>query len=155
LKYEVQELDAKGAPHGNSYKDQYKIDKKIQINYSDYFIPNKKVNISNFEEFWKLSENSNFFSAEEKLQLPFNNMKNAGRNFANIIGIEPLNEIEKIDTNAKKYEFVFSAVSVYESLVFVRLQVLFNQSNQCLARILIRAQEEIVMENVLVCVFKN
>jgi hypothetical protein len=155
LKYDVQELDAKGNPHGNSYKDQYKIDKKVEIAYADYFLQNKKVNLSNYEEMWKLSENSNFHSAEEKIQLPFNNMKVAGRNFSNIIGFEPLNDIEKVDSNAKKYEFVYSAVSVYESLVFVRLQVLFNQTNQCLARILIRAQDEVVSDLILNNVFKG
>lgn len=113
------------------------------------------MNLTNYEDMWKLSENSNFHSAEEKIQLPFNNMKVAGRNFSNIIGFEPLNEIEKVDSNAKKYEFVYSAVSVYESIVFVRLQVLFNQTNQCLARILIRSQDEAVADLILNNVFKG
>ena len=155
LKYDVQELDTKGNPHGSPYKDQYKLDKKVEVTYSDYFTPNKKVNVSNFEEFWKLSENSNFHSAEEKIQLPYNNMKLAGRNFSSIIGFESLNDVEKVDSNAKKYEFIYSAVSVYDSMVFLRLQVLFNQTNQCLARILVRAQDETVSDLILNNVFKG
>ena len=154
LKYEVQELDGKGNPHGTAYKDQYKINSKVEVSYADYFIKNPRVNLNNYEEFWKLCENSNFSFAEEKIQLPYNNMKLVGKNFASIVGFEALNEVDKVDINAKKYEFVFSAISIYESMVFIRLQVVFNQSNQCLARILIRSQDETVLDLILNNVFK-
>jgi uncharacterized protein YdgA (DUF945 family) len=155
LKYDLQELDVKGNPHGNSYKDQYKIDAKVEMKFSDYFLKNNKVNLNNFEEFWKLTENSNFHSSEEKIQLPYNNMKLVGKSFSQIVGFEPLNDVDKVDQNAKKYEFIYSAVSIYESMIFIRLQVVFNQSNQCLARILIKSEDESVMEMVLSAIFKG
>jgi hypothetical protein len=150
----VQELDSKGNPHGPSYKDQYKLEKKVQVSYSDFFLQNRKINLGNFEEFWKLSENSNFFSAEEKIQLPYSNMIAAGKSFSELIGFESLNEIDKVDRNAKKYEFLYSTISVYEAVVLIRLQVLFNQSNQCLARVLVRSQDETVSDLVLDNIFK-
>jgi hypothetical protein len=154
LKFDVQELDTKGNPHGPTYKDQYKLDKKVEVTYSDYFRQNRNVNLGNFEEFWKLSENSNFFSEEEKIQLPYFNMNAVGKSFSQLIGFESLNDVEKVDKNAKKYEYLFSVISVYDSVLMVRLQVLFNQSNQCLARILIRSQDEAVSELVLNNIFK-
>jgi len=155
IKFDLQELDVKGNPHGNSYKDQYKIDKKIDITYSDYFTKNGKVKLNNFEEFWKLCENSNFESIEEKIQLPYSSMKQVGQSFSQIIGFEALNDLNKIDVNAKKYEFLYSVVSIYDSIVFVRLQVLFNQSNQCLARILIRSQDDSATQLILNNIFKG
>jgi uncharacterized protein YdgA (DUF945 family) len=117
LKYQVQEIDVKGNAHGASYPDEYKIDKKVEIKYSDYFVANPRVNLSNFEDFWKKCENSNFVSVEEKLQLEYNNIKAAGKGFSQLIGFEPLNELEKIDPTARKYEFLFAAISYIESLV--------------------------------------
>lgn len=49
LKYDVQEIDAKGNPHGAPYKDTYKIDKQVVVKVSDYFIQNPRVNLTNFE----------------------------------------------------------------------------------------------------------
>lgn len=155
LKFDLQELDVKGNPHGNPYKEQYKIDKKVSVNYNDYFIKNPKVSLNNFEEFWKLCENSNFNSTEEKIQLPLKNMKQVGLKFSEIVGFDPLNDVDKVDQNAKKYEFVYSTVSIYDSIVFLRLQVLFNQSNQCLARILIRSQDDVISDLILNNVFKG
>ena len=155
LKYDVQELDGKGNPHGSTYKDQYKLNNKVEMTYSDYFLKNTKVNLNNFEEFWKLCENSNFNSLEEKIQLPYNNMKLAGKSFSTIVGFESLNDVEKVDVSAKKYEFLFTAVSIYETMVFIRLQVVFNQSNQCLARILIRSQDDLVSDLILNNIFKG
>ena len=154
LKYDVQELDTKGNPHGPTYKDQYKLDKKVEVNYADYFRQNRNVNLGNFEEFWKLSENSNFASVEEKIQLPYANMNAAGKAFCQVVGFESLNEVEKVDKNAKKYEFLFCVISVYEEMIMIRQQVLFNQTNQCLARILVRSQNETVTEMVLNNIFK-
>lgn len=155
LKYDVQELDAKGNPHGNPYKDQYKIDKKIELSYADYFVRNPKVNLQNFEEFWKLCEKSDFICLEEKIQLPYSNMKMAGNNFSQVVGFESLNEVEKIDQNAKKYEFIYSVFSFYDSYVFIRLQVVFNQNNQCLARVLLRVQDEEIGDMILGNILKG
>ena len=38
------------------------------------------------------------------MQLPFNSIKAAGKNISQILGIEPLNDIEKVDENAKNEE---------------------------------------------------
>lgn len=54
---------------------------------------------------------------EEKLQLPFNSIKDAGKNISELLGMEPLNDIEKVDINAKKYEFIFYSGSIYETKV--------------------------------------
>lgn len=117
LKYEVQEIDAKGNPHGNPYRDQYKVDKKVEIKFSDYFISNPKVHLNNFEEFWKLSEKTDLSYLEEKLQLPYNNIKIAGKSISDLFGFESLNDLEKVDINTKKYEFYYAVTTYYESLV--------------------------------------
>ena len=49
LKYDVQEIDAKGNPHGTPYKDTYKIDKHVFLKVSDYYLNNPRVNVNNFE----------------------------------------------------------------------------------------------------------
>lgn len=117
LKFDLQELDVKGNLHGTPLKEQYKIDKKVEIQYSDYFLPHPKVNLSNYEDYWKLCEKSNFENAEEKIQLPFPNIKVAGKNFSQIIGFDPLNDLDKIDPSAKKYEFVYAMLNLFESVV--------------------------------------
>jgi len=155
LKFDVQELDAKGNPHGNTYKDQYKIDSKVTIKYSDYFVTNPKVSLSNFEEFWNKCEKSNFSESKEKLQLPYSNMKLVGKNFSNVIGFETLNEVDKVDQNAKKYEFLFSVINIFGAMVFLRLQVIFNQANQCLSMITIRSQDETVDKLILDEIYKG
>ena len=49
LKFDVQEIDAKGNPHGNSYKDSYKMNKKVEVKFSDYFKFDPTVRVDNFE----------------------------------------------------------------------------------------------------------
>jgi len=49
--------------------------------------------------------------------LPFSSIKAAGKNISQILGFEPLNDIEKVDINAKKYEFIYYAGSLYDSKV--------------------------------------
>ena len=49
LKYDVQELDVNGNPHGSTYKDSFKIEKRVDVKFSDFFKPNIKVNLTNFE----------------------------------------------------------------------------------------------------------
>lgn len=68
---------------------------------------------------WKLSEESDFQLFEEKLQLPFNSIKAAGKNISELLGMEPLNDIEKVDLNAKKYEYIYYAGSIYETKVII------------------------------------
>ena len=155
LKFDVQELDSKGNPHGSSYKDQYKMDNRIDIKYSDYFMNNLKVNLNNFEEFWAKCEKSNFLEFKERLQLPYSNMKLVGKNFSNVIGFEPLNETDKVDQNAKKYEFIYAVMNIYGAMVFIRLQAIFNQSNQCLAQITIRSQDETIDKLILEEIYKG
>ena len=155
LKFDVQELDDKGNPHGNTYKDQYKIDSKVTVKYSDYFMSNPKVNLNNFEEFWNKCEKSNFLEFKEKLQLPYSNMKLVGKNFSNVIGFETLNEVDKVDQNAKKYEFVYSVMNIFGAMVFMRLQVIFNQSNQCLSQISIRSQDDSIDKLILDEIYKG
>ena len=60
LKFDLQELDVKGNPHGIPVKETYKIDKLIEISYADYYIPNSKVNLENFSEFWQMAEKSKY-----------------------------------------------------------------------------------------------
>lgn len=71
----------------------------------------------NFRQHWKLSEESDYQLFEEKLQLPFSSIKAAGKNVSELIGMESLNDIEKVDINAKKYEFIYYAGSIYETKV--------------------------------------
>ena len=68
-------------------------------------------------EFWKLSEDSNFNQIAEKLELPYPNIKTAGKNICQLLGFNPLNEVDKVDKTAKKYEFLFAYASLYDSLV--------------------------------------
>lgn len=49
LKFDVQEIDIKGNPHGNSYKDSYKMNKKVEVKFSDYFKFDPSVRVDNFE----------------------------------------------------------------------------------------------------------
>jgi hypothetical protein len=49
LKYDVQEIDAKGNTYGAPYKDTYKIDKHVVVKVSDYYLSNQRVNLNNFE----------------------------------------------------------------------------------------------------------
>ena len=49
IPFDVQEIDAKGNPHGNSYKDSYKMNKKVEVKFSDYFRYDPSVRVENFE----------------------------------------------------------------------------------------------------------
>jgi len=66
-----------------------------------------------------LAEESDYHVFEEKLQLPFNSIKAAGKNISDLLGMDPLNDIEKVDINAKKYEFIYYALSLYETRVII------------------------------------
>lgn len=54
---------------------------------------------------------------KETFQLPFANIPAAVAHVSQLTGFEPLNDIEKIDVNAKKYEFHFASISYYDSMV--------------------------------------
>ena len=146
LKFDLQELDVKGNPHGIAVKETYKLDKMVEVSYADYYIKNSKINLDNFNEFWKQAENANFSKAAEKMGLPYNSLKNAAIKFSEIIGMDPLNDIEKIDTNMKKYEFDYAYINYFENLLFIKFQVFFNEQNKCLSHVLILSQDPSVPE---------
>ena len=77
-----------------------------EIYYADYYVKNPKVDVDNFQEFWKQAEKSDYEKGEEKMELPYSNIKSAFENSSEIIGLEALNNIEAIDPSVKKYEFV-------------------------------------------------
>ena len=126
LKFDLQELDVKGNPHGIPVKETYKLDKMVEVSYADYYIKNSKVNVDNFAEFWKQAEKSNFSKTEEKMGLPYNSVKNAAIKFSEIIGMDSLNNIEKIDTNMKKYEFIYDYINYFENLLLIKIPSLFQ-----------------------------
>ena len=149
LKFDLQELDVKGNPHGIAVKETYKLDKMVEVSYADYYIKNSKVNVDNFGEFWKQAEKSNFTKTEEKMGLPYNSVKNAAIKFSEIIGLDPLNDIEQIDSNVKKYEFVYAYINYFENLLFIKLQVIFNDQNKCLSQVIIQSQDPSVPEMIV------
>ena len=146
LKFDLQELDVKGNPHGIPVKETYKLDKTVEISYADYYIKNPKVNVDNFYEFWKQAEKANYTRNEQKMGLPYNSIKNCAIKFSEVIGLNPLNDVDQIDTNVKKYEFVYAYVNYLENLLFVKLQVIFNDQNKCLSQIIILSQDPSVPE---------
>ena len=149
LKFDLQELDVKGNPHGIAVKETYKLDKMVEVSYADYYIKNSKVNVDNFGEFWKQAEKSNFSKTEEKMGLPYNSVKNAAVKFSEIIGLDPLNDIEQIDSNVKKYEFVYAYINYFENLLFIKFQVIFNDQNKCLSQVIIQSQDPSVPEMIV------
>ena len=149
LKFDLQELDVKGNPHGIPVKETYKLDKMVEVSYADYYIKNSKVNVDNFAEFWKQAEKSNFSKTEEKMGLPYNSVKNAAIKFSEIIGLDPLNDIDQIDTNVKKYEFVYAYINYFENLLFIKFQVIFNDQNKCLSQVIIQSQDSSVPDMIV------
>ena len=148
LKFDLQELDVKGNAHGIAVKEQYKIDKVVDVSYADYFAKNQKVNLMNFGDVWKVAENSGCLRKEEKISLPYNSIRNAGKAISEIIGLTPVNDVDKVDSNAKRFEFVYAYVSYLDNLLFVKLQVVMSDSNKCLAKVVVLSQDETVMEMV-------
>ena len=144
LKFDLQELDVKGNPHGIPVKETYKIDKLIEISYADYYIPNSKVNLENFSEFWQMAEKSKYKREEEKIGLPYNNIKSAAKNFSEIIGLLPINNINNVESSAKKFEFVYAYINYLDYLLFIKFQVFFNDQNKCLAQVIILSQDDTV-----------
>ena len=86
LKFDLQELDVKGNPHGIPIKETYKLDKLVEVSYADYYAKNPKVDLDNFQDFWKQAEKSDYEKADEKMGLPYNNIKSAIEKFSDIIG---------------------------------------------------------------------
>ena len=149
LKFDLQELDVKGNPHGIPIKETYKLDKIVEISYADYYVKNQKVDIDNFQEFWKQAEKSEFEKGEEKMGLPYHNIKSAVENFSEIIGLEPLNNLDVIDSAMKKYEFVYAYKNYFDNLLFIKFQVLFNDQNKCLSHVIILSQDPSVPEMIV------
>ena len=146
LKFDLQELDVKGNPHGIPVKETYKLDKTVEVSYADYYIRNPKVNVDNFNDFWKQAEKSDYEKGEEKMGLPYHDIKSAVVNFSNIIGLDPLNNIDAIDSSIKKYEFVYAYKNYFDNLLFIKFQVVFNDQNKCLSHVLILSQDASVPE---------
>ena len=149
MKFDLQELDVKGNPHGIPIKETYKLDKIVEISYADYYVKNPKVDIDNFQEFWKQAEKSEFEKGEEKMGLPYHNIKSAVENFSEIIGLEPLNNLDTIDSAMKKYEFVYAYKNYFDNLLFIKFQVLFNDQNKCLSHVIILSQDPSVPEMIV------
>ena len=149
LKFDLQELDVKGNAHGIAVKEQYKIDKNVEISYADYFLKNNKVTLTNFIDVWKMAENSNYHSKEGKMALPYTSIKQAGKSFSEILGLVPINDITKIDSTAKRFEFVYAYNSYIDSLLFIKFQVVISDSNKCLAQVIILSQDELIAELIL------
>ena len=149
LKFDLQELDVKGNPHAIPIKETYKLDKIVEISYADYYVKNPKVDIDNFQEFWKQAEKSEFEKGEEKMGLPYHNIKSAVENFSEIIGLEPLNNLDTIDSAMKKYEFVYAYKNYFDNLLFIKFQVLFNDQNKCLSHVIILSQDPSVPEMIV------
>ena len=146
LKFDLQELDVKGNPHGIAVKETYKLDKMVEVSYADYYMRNNKINVDNFAQFWEQAQNSGYEKVEEKMGLPYNSIKNAGTKFSEIIGLEPINDIEKIDSKVKKFEFAYAYVNYFENLLFIKFQVIFNAQNKCLSQVIILSQDPSVPE---------
>ena len=149
LKFDLQELDVKGNPHGIAIKETYKLEKIVEVSYADYYIKNPKVNIDNFQEFWKQAEKSDYEKGEEKMGLPYSNIKSAVENFSEIIGLEPLNNIDTIDPSVKKYEFAYAYKNYFDNLLFIKFQVIFNDKNKCLSHVVILSQDASVPEMIV------
>ena len=86
-----------------------------EIYYADYYVKNPKVDVDNFQEFWKQAEKSDYEKGEEKMGLPYSNIKSAFENSSEIIGLEALNNIEAIDPSVKMYEFVYA----YKKIILI------------------------------------
>ena len=102
------------------------MDKIVDTSYADYYKNYNKVNLDNFSEFWKMAEKSAFSLVQEKIGLPYHNMKEAARNFSEIIGLNLFNKIEKIDNSVKQIEIDYAYEGFTENLLFVKLQIIFN-----------------------------
>ena len=149
LKFDLQELDVKGNPHGIPVKETYKLDKTVEVCYADYYIRNPKVNVDNFQEFWKQAEKSDYKKGEDKMELPYHDIKSAAVNFSNIIGLDPLNNIDSIESSVKKYEFVYAYKNYFDNLLFIKFQVVFNDRNKCLSHVLILSQDPSVPDIII------
>ena len=81
--------------------------------------------------------------------LPYHNIKSAVENFSEIIGLEPLNNLDTIDSAMKKYEFVYAYKNYFDNLLFIKFQVLFNDQNKCLSHVIILSQDPSVPEMIV------
>lgn len=81
--------------------------------------------------------------------LPCNSIKSAALYFSDVIGLEPLNNIETIDSSIKKYEFVYAYRNYFDNLLFVKLQVIINDKNKCLSHVVILSQDPAIPEMIV------
>ena len=131
LNFDLQELDIKGNSNEIVVKESFKIDKIVDISFTDYYINYNKINLENFFELWKMVEKSGYTLVQKKLT--FHNMKQVAKNFSENIGLNPFNKIENIENSIKKFEIDFVYEGYTENLLFVKLQIIFNAQNKYLA----------------------
>ena len=81
--------------------------------------------------------------------LPYHNIKSAAENFSEIIGLEPLNNIDSIDSNVRKYELDYAYKNYFDNLLFIKFQVIFNDQNKCLSHVIILSQDASVPEMIV------
>ena len=91
-----------------------------------------------------MAEKSKYKREEEKIGLPYNNIKSAAKNFSEIIGLLPINNINNVESSAKKFEFVYAYINYLDYLLFIKFQVFFNDQNKCLAQVIILSQDDTV-----------
>lgn len=146
LVFDVYELDNKGNPHGDSYADKYPINKKIDIKYSDYLVIHKRLSIENFnEEFILKQGNKDYHINENKLKLPYKNIKKAIQELSKVIGISPLTDVNNVDKTATKYEFLFGSESIYGIELLIKLQMKM-MGDDLLAKMIILSNDESIHE---------
>ena len=146
LLYDVYELDHKGNPHGDSYKDKYLCDKKVEIKFSDYLSSHSIISIEVFSNKWnELAEKDEYFITDNKLKLPYRNIKKAIQEISKLLSINPLNDISVIDKSASKYEFVFANESIYGTTTLIKLQMKM-MGDDLLSKLQVLSEEENINE---------
>lgn len=116
--FDVQELDNKGTAYGDTYKDSYALDKKIEVSFSDFLRPLPEVQEDTFFSHWENYETKEEFElADNKMKLPYPNIKKAVNEIIKLLGIYPVNSIEGLDKHAAKYELLFAYGSSYKTVV--------------------------------------
>jgi len=123
--------------------------KKVEIKVSDYFSKNPQVTLTNFDEFWKLAEKNNYAQENGTYNLPYTSIKQVGTSVSEIIGINPLNDLDNINPDIRKFEFYFSSISYDGVPVYVKIQVAINENKQCLGKFIVRSPEEDLCGSIL------
>lgn len=116
--FDVQDLDSKGNPHGNTYKDSYTVEKKVDVDFYDYLKPMEGLTEDSFKSTWSLYEQTCNLS-DRSFKLPYPNVKKACQEISRILGINPLNSIENLDKQAQQFQMIFAHTSCYNTNVSI------------------------------------